>query len=88
MAKPKAKTPEHESLEALLRIPLAAGMVEDAAGLARAATAAAGAAAAGISLDAREPTGFLAVLESLAPERGASNVARGDSPAHPDDARG
>ena len=65
MAEPKAKTPEHQSLETLLRIPLQAGMVEDAAGLARNAAAAAEAAARGLSLDQRDPAGFLAVLESL-----------------------
>ena len=68
MSDPKPKTPERESLEALLRIPLPEGMVADAAGLARTAAAAARAAAAGLPLAARDPTGFLAVLESLGPK--------------------
>lgn len=76
MADPKLKTPAHESLEALLRIPLPAGMVEDAAGLARTTAAAAGAAAAGLPFDARDPAGFIAVLESLGPDP-AKDAPRG-----------
>ncbi len=68
MADPEAKTPEHASLETLLRIPLPAAMVEDAAALARTAAAAARKAAAGLPFDARDPTGFLEVLESLGPD--------------------
>jgi hypothetical protein len=70
MSDPEAKSPEHESLEALLRIPLPEAMVEDATALARTAAAAARQAAARLPLDARDPTGFLEVLESLGPETG------------------
>jgi hypothetical protein len=79
MSDPKAKSPERESLEALLRIPLPDGMVEDAAGLARTTTAVARAVAAGLPLAARDPTDFLAVLESLGPETqdGAKDGGRG-----------
>jgi hypothetical protein len=68
MADPKLKTPAHEALEALLRIPLPEAMVDDASTLVRAATLAARAAAADLPLDARDPADFLAVLESLAPD--------------------
>ena len=68
MTEAKPKTPERESLEALLRIPLPDEMVEDATGLARTTAAVARAAAASLPLDARDPTGFLAVLESLGPD--------------------
>lgn len=67
MADPEAKSPERESLEALLRILLPEAMVADAAELARTAAQAARKAAARLPFDARDPTGFLDVLESLGP---------------------
>ena len=83
MTDTKSKSPERVSIEALLGRPLPDGMVEDAAGLARAAQAAAQTAGAGLPFDARDPTGFTAVLESLGPDRGASLKARGVKPARP-----
>ncbi len=77
MADPQSKSPERAALEALLRIPLPEAMVADAGSLVHAATAAARAQAADLPLDARDPSGFLAVLESLAPEGGAEDNKRG-----------
>ncbi|MEK7244981.1 MAG: hypothetical protein AAB223_03065 [Pseudomonadota bacterium] len=77
MSDSQLKPPEHAALEALLRIPLPGGMVEDAGTLVRAATPAARAAAAGMPLDARDPTDFLAVLESLGLEHDPEAAKRG-----------
>ena len=59
---------ERARLESILRIPLSEAMVAEAAGLARAVSDAARKAAAALPADARDPTGFLATLESLAPK--------------------
>lgn len=72
-------------LESRLRVPLADAMVAEAAGLARSVADAAHRAAAALPADARDPTGFGEILESLAPEGGASLKTRGDSPAPPMD---
>jgi len=52
-------------LESVLRIPLSETMVDEAAGLARSVAEAAHKAAAPLSHEARDPTGFLDMLESL-----------------------
>ncbi len=57
---------ERAFLESRLRIPLADAMVAEAAGLARSVADTARAAAAPLPADARDPSGFLETLESLA----------------------
>ncbi len=52
-------------LESVLRIPLSETMADEAAGLARSVAEAAHKAAAPLAHEARDPTGFLDMLESL-----------------------
>lgn len=59
---------ERARLESLLRIPLSDSMIAEAAGLAHSVAETARRAAAALPHDARDPTGFLATLESLAPK--------------------
>lgn len=67
MTRPDAPDSARATLEKLLGMPLAEGFVEEAAGLARAVADTARQAAAALPPEARDPTGFLDVLESLGP---------------------